>query len=111
MKFLLESLEDLNAQLTKIFGRGLIICRGSPTIIFKQLWEVFHINKICYEQDCEPLWRERDEAVEFLCLELGIQCFEKVSHTLWNPNEVCLTNGNIPPLTYQMFLVSTHLFI
>lgn len=37
---------------------------------------------------------------------MGIECVEHISHTLWNPHEVIKTNGGVPPLTYQMFLVS-----
>jgi cryptochrome len=36
---------------------------------------------------------------------LGIKWTEEVSHTLWNPHEIIETNGGIPPLTYEMFMV------
>jgi cryptochrome len=104
MKFLLESLADLNDQFKKHGGHGLWIFRGDPVEIFRKLWQELGINKICFEQDCEPIWHERDKKVKILCEELEIDVVEKVSHTLWNPIDVIKTNGGFPPLTYQMFL-------
>lgn len=95
MRFLLESLADLNEQFKKLGGPGLLLFRGDPLIIFKKLFEELHINKICYEQDCEPIWNDRDENVEMLCRELGINHVEKISHTLWNPKDVIHTNGGM----------------
>ena len=93
MKFLLESLADLNEQFKQLGGPGLLLFRGDPVTILRKLWQELCINKICYEQDCEHIWNERDEGVEMLCRELGIQVVEKISHTLWNPKEVIKTNG------------------
>lgn len=64
------------------------------------------IRKLCFEQDCEPVWQARDERVARACREAGVACREHVSHTLWEPDVVIRANGGIPPLTYQMFLVS-----
>jgi cryptochrome len=77
MLFLLESLEDLDGQLREKGGR-LLIFRGKPVDIFEKLWKLFGITKICYEQDCEPIWQQRDEGVQNLCVEKGISCVEKV---------------------------------
>lgn len=105
MKFLLESLADLDYQLRSVGGQ-LYVFQGAVTFVFRRLWEELGISSICFEQDCEPIWKDRDNAVETLCRELGIAYHEEISHTLWNPREVIETNGGIPPLTYQMFLVS-----
>lgn len=108
LRFLLGSLQDIDRQLQAATeGRGrLLICQGQPAKIFRRLNEQVRLQKICVEQDCEPIWNERDEATKSLCRELGIEYVEKVSHTLWDPRVVIDTNGGIAPLTYQMFLVS-----
>lgn len=106
MKFLLEALEDLDEQFRADGGR-LYLLQGNPTQIFRRLWETLRINKICYEHDCEPIWAARDQSVEAMCDQAGIERHEKISHTLWDPNEIIQTNGGFPPLTYQMFLVRT----
>ncbi|KAG5682744.1 hypothetical protein PVAND_012077 [Polypedilum vanderplanki] len=104
MKFLIESLEDLNEQFKSFGGNGLHIFRGDPVEIFTKLSKELGINKICFEQDCEPIWNERDMRVAQMCKELDITLIEKISHTLWDPNSVINANGGYPPLTYQMFL-------
>lgn len=104
MKFLLESLADLHNQLRR-HGGQLLLLKGKSSFVFRRLWEEMGISTICFEQDCENIWRERDDAVKLVCRELGIRCHEKISHTLWNPREIIEMNGGVPPLTYQMFLV------
>lgn len=104
MKFLLESLADLDDQLRRMGGGELVVLKGKATTVFRELWEQLCISSISFEQDCEPIWRERDEAVESLCDELGIGCHERISHTLWDPRKMIEMNGGYPPLTYQMFL-------
>ncbi|XP_046405998.1 cryptochrome-1 [Ischnura elegans] len=103
MKFLLESLADLNDQLERRGGK-LYLLKGTPSTIFKRLHEEVGLAKICFEQDCEPIWKERDNSVKTTCEELGMKCVEKVSHTLWDPKEIIQTNGGKPPLTYQLFI-------
>lgn len=103
MRFLIESLQDLDNQLRAVGGR-LYVFRNSPVTVFRRIWEERGLYKLSFEQDCEPIWHQRDEAAKSLCLERGISCIEKVSHTLWDPKVVIKTNGGVPPLTYQMFL-------
>jgi len=109
MRFLLDSLQDLDDQLQLATeGRGrLHVFEGEPAHIFRRLNEQVRLHRICIEQDCEPIWNERDETIRSLCRELSIDLVEKVSHTLWDPRTVIDTNGGIPPLTYQMFLVTS----
>lgn len=95
MKFLIESLEDLDNQFKELGGHGLFIFRGDPVEIFKKMRDELGITKICYEQDCEPIWNERDERVENLCRDLGIKTVEKISHTLWDPMKIIEVNGGM----------------
>lgn len=104
MKFLLESLQDLDDQLKKILGSGIWLLKGNPSDIFRKLHKNFGIHKICFEQDCEPIWKNRDENVKRTCKELGISVEERISHTLWNPKDVIKANGGYAPLTYEMML-------
>ena len=104
MKFLIDSLLDLDQQFKRHGGPGLFVFRGKPTTIFKRMHEEFGINKICYEQDCEPIWQRRDREVVQMCRELKIETVESISHTLWNPRDIIRANGGHAPLTYQMML-------
>jgi cryptochrome len=103
MRFLLESLADLDRQLRAVGGR-LWICHGEPQQVCLRLWEEQSLSKVFFEQDCEPIWRARDDAVRVVCTERSIECHEFVSHTLWDPKAIIDCNGGSPPLTYQMFM-------
>lgn len=88
MRFLIESLMDLDFQLKGIGGPGLLLMRGTPVDIFRTLWKELGISKICFEQDCEPIYKKRDDSVKGLCQEVGMQFYERISHTLWDPKEL-----------------------
>ncbi|XP_041978712.1 cryptochrome-1 [Aricia agestis] len=103
MRYMLEALDDLDGQFRKHGGR-LFMLRGKPEVIFKRLWEHFGIRRLCFEQDCEPTSKARDERVRGACRVLGVHVYEHVAHTLWDPANVVVANGGIPPLTYEMFL-------
>ncbi|KAF4522540.1 Chryptochrome 1 [Ephemera danica] len=103
MRFLLEALADLDRQLRAVGGQ-LYLLQGSPSRLFQRLWEERSLTKLCFEQDCEPIWHARDAKVRATCIDRCIHCNEHISHTLWDPKEVIRTNGGSPPLTYQLFL-------
>jgi hypothetical protein len=113
MKFLIESLTDLDAKFKHLGGPGLLIFRGDPVEIFSKLSQKLGINKLCFEQDCEPIWSERDQRVAKMCSELDIMMVEKISHTLWNPAEVIKVNGgmyNFKPTTQLHRVHRIHFF-
>lgn len=103
VRFLLESLQDLNQQLQIHHGK-LHFIKGDPACVFEALHKVIPLESVSFEQDPEPIWEPRDVRVKTVLDEQGIKWFEEVSHTLWNPLKVIDTNGGVPPLTYQMFL-------
>ncbi len=77
--------------------------RDQPLNVFKNLMATHNITKLCIDQDCEPIWMERDEKVEAWCKENNIEFIESIGHTLWNPQEVIDVNGGTPPITFSMF--------
>jgi len=102
MSFLLECLEDLDNQFNES-GGGLNMVEGQPVDVFKKISKYFKINKICFDQDCEPIWLERDNAVKNFCDANRILVEETIGATLWDPLEVIDANGGGPPLTYSQF--------
>ncbi|CAL8074616.1 unnamed protein product [Orchesella dallaii] len=109
MRFLIESLEDLSNAFSTKYEGSLTILRGQPVELFKKLSQRWKITKICFEQDCEPIWKERDDGVKEFCKENGIEVVECISHTLYDPAEILSANGGNPPYTYGsfMFVAST----
>lgn len=52
--------------------------------IYVQEWSV---SQLTFEQDPEPVWTARDDAVKNLCKEQGVKVVECISHTLWDPKK------------------------
>jgi len=102
MMFLLECLDDLDTSFSEDGGK-LYTILGQPVDVFKKLGNYFNINKICFDQDCEPIWLERDNAVKNFCGAHKIEVVETIGATLWDPLEVIEANGGTPPLTYSQF--------
>ncbi|XP_046642554.1 cryptochrome-1-like isoform X1 [Daphnia pulicaria] len=101
--FLLECLQDLNESLKSV-GTKLHVFQGCPLEVFRHLHNIKPINKLCFIQDCEPIFHERDIAAKNFCSELDIEVYEHVAHTLWDPMDIIASNGGTPPLTYEMFV-------
>jgi len=102
MSYLLECLKELHERFVSV-GSRLHIFRGDPVNIFTALNNSRGIEKLCFEQDCEPIWIQRDEGVKKWCQQNNVECIERVGHTLWNPHEVIKLNGGTPPVTFAMF--------
>ena len=102
LSFLLECLEDIDTQLW-YHGGKLNLVEGDPKDVFKALSKKFSIQKICFDQDCEAIWLERDNAVKNFCGTHRIEVVECIGQTLWDPMEIIEANGGIPPLTYGQF--------
>ncbi|KAG2379788.1 (6-4)DNA photolyase [Vigna angularis] len=96
IKFLLESLVDLDLNL-KNLGSRLLILKGDPA-------EVWNVSKLCFEYDTEPYYQALDVKVKNFALAAGIEVFSPVSHTLFNPTDIIQKNGGKPPLSYQSFV-------
>merc|ERR1739838_960552 len=66
MSFLLECLEDLDTQLW-YHGGKLNLVEGAPVEVLDILHRHFTIAGIFFNQDCEAIWLERDNAVRNWC--------------------------------------------
>ncbi|KAG9260743.1 cryptochrome-1-like [Astyanax mexicanus] len=101
-RFLLQSLEDLDASLRKLNSR-LFVIRGQPANIFPRLFKEWKINRLTFECDSEPFGKERDAAIKKLASEAGVEVTAKISHTLYDLDKIIELNGGQPPLTYKRF--------
>ncbi|KAK2974362.1 hypothetical protein RJ640_021218 [Escallonia rubra] len=95
IRFLLESLVDLDASLKKL-GSRLLVLKGEPSE-----WD---IKRLCFEYETEPYYQALDYKVKNYASLAGIEVFSPVSHTLFNPADIIQKNGGRPPLSYQSFL-------
>ncbi|KAJ3693127.1 hypothetical protein LUZ60_012222 [Juncus effusus] len=103
IRFLMESLADLDASLRNL-GSRLLLLRGEPAPVVCKLLKDWKIEKLCFEYDTEPYALARDKQVKDFALECGVKVFSPDSHTLFNPSEIIEKNGGKAPLTYQSFI-------
>ncbi|MEE6478177.1 hypothetical protein FKM82_011766 [Ascaphus truei] len=101
-RFLLQCLEDLDANLRKLNSR-LFVIRGQPADVFPRLFKEWDISKLSIEYDSEPFGKERDAAIRKLASEAGVEVIVRISHTLYDLDKIIELNGAQPPLTYKRF--------
>lgn len=102
-RFLLQSLEDLDQSLRKLNSR-LFVIRGQPADALPKLLKEWGTTFLSFEEDPEPFGRVRDYNITTLCQELGITVIQRVSHTLYDLQNILDRNGGKAPLTYHQFL-------
>lgn len=103
IKFLLESLMDLDCNLRKI-GSRLLVLKGEPGDVLIHCLKQWNIKKLCFEYDTDPYYQALGTRVEQYASQAGVEVFSPVSHTLFDPRAIIDKNGGKPPLTYQSFL-------
>ncbi|XP_038612536.1 cryptochrome-1 [Tachyglossus aculeatus] len=101
-RFLLQCLEDLDANLRKLNSR-LFVIRGQPADVFPRLFKEWNIARLSIEYDSEPFGKERDAAIKKLASEAGVEVIVRISHTLYELDKIIELNGGQPPLTYKRF--------
>uniref|UniRef100_A0A453NQT1 Photolyase/cryptochrome alpha/beta domain-containing protein n=1 Tax=Aegilops tauschii subsp. strangulata TaxID=200361 RepID=A0A453NQT1_AEGTS len=107
VRFLLESLRDLDARLRRLGSRLLVLrARDDVSDAVCAALKDWNIGKLCFESDTEPYALARDKRVTDFAAASGIEVFSPVSHTLFDPAEIIEKNGGRPPLTYQSFVAT-----
>lgn len=101
-RFLLESLEDLDASLRKLNSR-LFVVRGQPTDVFPRLFKEWNVTRLTFEFDSEPYGKERDGTILKMAQDFGVETRVRNSHTLYNLTRIIQMNNNMPPLTFKRF--------
>ncbi|XP_052238808.1 cryptochrome-1-like isoform X2 [Dreissena polymorpha] len=102
MRFLIESLRDLDETFNNYGGR-LYVFTGDLMNILGNLIKEWNVSRLSFDADVEAIWHKRDQDVRRLCSELDVEVVERVSHVLWDPKDILENNGGKPPLTYSLF--------
>ncbi|KAG2649354.1 (6-4)DNA photolyase-like isoform X2 [Panicum virgatum] len=106
VRFLLESLADLDARLRRL-GSRLLLLRARDDDVADAVCAAlkdWNIGKLCFESDTEPYALARDKKVTDFTMAMGIEVVTPVGHTLFDPADIINKNGGRPPLTYQSFI-------
>uniref|UniRef100_A0A251U041 Putative DNA photolyase n=1 Tax=Helianthus annuus TaxID=4232 RepID=A0A251U041_HELAN len=102
IRFLLESLVDLDSNLKKL-GSRLLVLHGEPGEVLIRCLKEWDIKRLCFEYDTDPYYQALDAKVQSYALESGIEIFSPVSHTLFNPADIIQKNGGTPPMNCLSF--------
>ena len=108
LRFLLESLTDLDASL-RARGSSLLVLHGDPARVIPAALEAWRCDRLCYEFDTEPYAQKRDASVNEAARALGVEVHAPVSHTLWDLDRLLAKcpRGE-PPTAYASFLKIAH---
>eukprot|EP00741_Cyanophora_paradoxa_P025734 tig00000391_g24833.t1 len=102
IRFLLESLADLDANLRRL-GSRLIVLQGSPIPVLSRAFTDWGVARLAFESDTEPYAKERDARVREIAATAGVEVVSPSGHTLYPPEKLLDYCGGKPPLTMQGF--------
>jgi len=106
-RFLLESLRDLDQQLSKQYGSRLLVLRGKPEEVLGKLLKSgqpllrSRPRLLLWEEDTEPYALKRDAAVAKLAEGNNVEVRTFVGHTLYDTHAALQQNKGTAPGTNQ----------
>jgi deoxyribodipyrimidine photo-lyase len=98
VQFMIESLEDLASQISKMGGKLFCFYGHNPTIV-SQLIKELDINIVCFNADYTPYAIQRELSVIQVCDKMGVQVEYAHDYYLHPPGSI--VNGQGQP--YQKF--------
>jgi cryptochrome len=104
VRFLLESLRDLDASLQQR-GSRLLVVHGDPTKVIPVALQKWQCTRLCFELDTEPYALIRDAEVRERANANHVNVHAPSSHTLYDMD--CLLAkcpNSSPPTNYATFL-------
>lgn len=101
VEFIQQRLQFLNKELSQ-HGSGLQVEVGRPSEVFEKLFKENKIGKIFCNEDYEPYARARDEAIEKLAKQNGVEFEASKDQVIFAKNEVVKDNGT-PYLVYTPY--------
>lgn len=92
LEFIYHTLSGMEKTLKKS-GSGLLVKKGKPFEIFKELIQQFDIEAVYSNADHEPYGMERDEKVRALLASHGIGFYQELDHLVLGANEALKADG------------------
>jgi len=92
--------QDLERQF-RAYGINFVCLFGEPHEVLEKLVNTYDVKIISFQKDTEAIWFKRDNLVKEMAKKHNVQIIERVSHTLYDPDEVFNLNNGSPPNTYE----------
>ncbi|XP_028042985.1 cryptochrome-1 [Bombyx mandarina] len=103
LRFLLQSLEDLDNNLKKL-NTCLYVLRGKAVDLLPKLFDDWQVKYLTCQVDIDPEFVQQDEYIEDIAEKKGVFINKRVQHTVYDVHKVLRENNGAVPLTYQKFL-------
>lgn len=103
LRFLIQSLQDLDSNLRKLNTR-LFILRGTATEILPKLFDKWQVKHLTSQLDIDRDIVLQDEVIDEVAEKKDIFIVRRVQHTVYDVHSVLKKNNGAVPLTYQKFL-------
>ncbi len=92
INFIYTSLKVLDDKLKKQ-GSGVLVLKGDPIEVWKELLGKEKISKVYCNKDYEPYARERDKKVEVLLQEASVDFFQFKDQVIFEEGEIVKDNN------------------
>ena len=104
--FIHQTLVDIHQQLKRL-GAGVLVEHGRPVEIWRALLDRFDISVVTVNHDHEPYGLSRDNQVEELLAEQGIQLRPFKDISIFERNDVLKSDG-LPYTVYTPYMRKWH---
>ncbi len=98
VNFIHNQLSEINNQLKEI-GSGVLVKYGKPEDVYKTIIKEHDIQSVFTNRDYEPYALERDQKIDNVLQQKGINFYDFKDHVIFEKDEI-LTGGNEP---YKVF--------
>ncbi|KAM9148517.1 cryptochrome-1-like isoform 2-T4 [Pangshura tecta] len=86
--FLLQSLEDLHRNLTKL-GSCLLVIQGEYELVLRDHVKKWNITQVTLDAEIEPFYKEMERTIQVLGEEMGFDVLSLMGHTLYDIRRRC----------------------
>lgn len=105
IQFMIESLKDLEQQISKHEGK-LHIFYGKTIDVLEKLIGQEKVEAVFFNKDYTPFSKKREHAIEVLCKKLGITCIS-IDDALLNPPQTVLNKSKKPYTVFTPYWKTT----
>ncbi|ANW96429.1 deoxyribodipyrimidine photolyase [Wenyingzhuangia fucanilytica] len=92
VSFIYDCLNNINQELNQ-HKSSLLVLKGTPTEVWKQLFKNYNINAIYTNKDYEPYALERDRNIYKLAKEHQIEFYRFKDQVIFEENEIIKADG------------------
>ncbi len=92
LSFIYESLSAIDKELKKS-GSSVLILKGDPLRVWKELSSTYNINEVYINKDYEPYAIERDNLIESLLAEHGTSFKRFRDQVIFEENDILKSDG------------------